>query len=432
MKLPTSPPPLNSLSKEELYAAMVSPVRIHDDAYLPWEEFRRRPVPDGLTVRAAWWSIQKHRLQVSRKLPLVLGDRQFTLAETPPVHELLHTIDRDAAGRIEIPSVVATEATREHYLITSLMEEAIASAQLEGAATTRRVAKEMLRAERRPKDNSEQMIVNNYAAIRLLRELERPLTLSQILTLHDTLTRGTDVEPRYCGTLRTTDDVVVRSADDTVLHQPPPASTLPARLHTLLQFANKETPERFLHPVLRAILLHFWLGFEHPFVDGNGRTARALFYWSLLQDGYWLAEYFSISAGLRKAHGRYTRSFLYTEESFDTTYFVLHQLRILREAVDTLYANLERREEEVAFIRRTLGDHLDFNHRQVAVLKRALKDPHTEFSFKSHRNSHRVVNQTARTDLLKLEQAGLLVRGKRGRQIIFRPVQQLEQRLKDL
>jgi Fic family protein len=42
------------------------------------------------------------------------------------------------------------------------MEEAITSSQLEGAATTREVAKEMIREGRQPRDRSERMILNNY------------------------------------------------------------------------------------------------------------------------------------------------------------------------------------------------------------------------------------------------------------------------------
>jgi Fic family protein len=56
------------------------------------------------------------------------------------------------------------------------------------------------------------------------------------------------------------------------------------------------------------------LGYEHPFEDGNGRTARALFYWSMLNQGFWLTEFLTVSKILRKAPAKYARSFLYTEQ----------------------------------------------------------------------------------------------------------------------
>lgn len=55
-------------------------------------------------------------------------------------------------------------------------------------------------------------------------------------------------------------------------------------------FPNGHLPDTFIHPAIRAIILHFWLGYDHPFVDGNGRTARALFYWAMLRQNYSLFE----------------------------------------------------------------------------------------------------------------------------------------------
>ena len=54
------------------------------------------------------------------------------------------------------------KTTQELYLISSIMEEAIASSQMEGAATTREAAKDMLRKKISPKDKSQRMILNNY------------------------------------------------------------------------------------------------------------------------------------------------------------------------------------------------------------------------------------------------------------------------------
>ena len=51
--------------------------------------------------------------------------------------------------------------TRDSYLVRSLLEESITSSQLEGAATTREIAKEMIRNGRQPRDRGERMIFNN-------------------------------------------------------------------------------------------------------------------------------------------------------------------------------------------------------------------------------------------------------------------------------
>jgi hypothetical protein len=59
------------------------------------------------------------------------------------------------------------------FLGLSLMDEAIASSQIEGAATTRKKAKEMLRENRPPKNRSEKMIANNYITIKRIRSSTR-------------------------------------------------------------------------------------------------------------------------------------------------------------------------------------------------------------------------------------------------------------------
>lgn len=51
--------------------------------------------------------------------------------------------------------------------------------------------------------------------------------------------------------------------------------------------------------------LHFMLGYEHPFVDGNGRVARAMFDWAMLRNGYWLFEFISVSRIIRQAPAKY-------------------------------------------------------------------------------------------------------------------------------
>jgi Fic family protein len=93
-----------------------------------------------------------------------------------------------------------------------------------------------------------------------------------------------------------------------------------------------------VHPVVRAILIHFMLGYDHPFYDGNGRTARALFYWSLARSGYWLMEYVSISRLLRQAPAQYARAYRHTEtDDNDTTYFIVHQLEVIQQAIAALH-----------------------------------------------------------------------------------------------
>jgi len=227
--------------------------------------------------------------------------------------------------------------------------------------------------------------------------------------------------------------VVVEDSYNEVLHTPPPAEELPSRMRAMCDFANGKSPAYFLHPVVRAIALHFWLAYDHPFVDGNGRCARALFYWSMLRSGYWLCEFISISQSIRRAQVRYGRAFLYTEtDDNDLTYFVLYHLDLIRKAIDELRGYLGRKMAEIRETERLLRDTDDFNHRQLALLSHALRHPDTGYTIASHQASHAVVYETARKDLFDLERAGLVAARKRGKTYYFYAVHDLQERMKRL
>jgi Fic family protein len=303
---------------------------------------------------------------------------------------------------------------------------------MEGAATTRDVAKAMIRSRRPPRDRSERMILNNFLTMQRIRELrDQPLTPQLVLDLHRLVSEDTLDDPADAGRLRRPgQDVVVDDAYGTVFHVPPPADELPGRLEELCRFANSETPTVFLHPVVRAIALHFWLAYDHPFCDGNGRTARALFYWAMLHQGYGLFEFISISSVINRARGQYERSFLLSEsDDNDLTYFLLAQVKVIQQAIAGLHAYLERKAGEGAALQQRLEGMDGLNLRQLALLRHALRHAGFRYSVLSHQNSHGVSHQTARSDLQKLAGRGLLIPAKDGRREVFRVPEDLALRL---
>jgi Fic family protein len=396
--------------------------------YLHWDELRHRPAPEGMSHHQWWASVFFGRLPLMQQLPLV--DKRgapLRFATPGPVLIDLHHIDRDAAGQIRTPAEGVIREDPQRFLLNSLIEEAITSSQLEGASTTRKIAADMLRSGRKPRDHGETMIYNNYRAMEHLRSIKaEPLTPALILELHHILTEGTLEAPADVGRLRQTDDIrVVDNRDNVILHEPPSHSELPERLERLCAFANAdETSLPFVHPVLRAILLHFMIGYDHPFADGNGRTARALFYWSIVRSGYWLMEYTSISHILRQSPAKYMRAYLHTEtDQNDTTYFLLHQLATIRKAILALHEYLIRKGRELKETEYLLSSspklRVRFNHRQVALITHALKHPGESYRVDAHQRSHNVAYQTARTDLLDLHSTGLLEKDKQGNAFVF-------------
>lgn len=443
MKVPLTPPPfgsiVNKIDPRDVQRLLgIEPLQ--QGRYLHWDDLRHQQPPAGLDHQSWWAGVKIARQALSRPLPLIdKQGRPMSFATPDPVLKALYEIDRRAAGEIVMDNPIVSGEDRNRYLINSLIEEAITSSQLEGASTTREVAKDMLRSGRKPRDPSERMILNNYRVMEQIRRLKnQPFAPELILELHQIATDGTLDPADAAGRFRRADEriSVMDPTRSVILHTPPEADSLPERLARLCAFANQPaSDEPFVHPVVRAILIHFMLGYDHPFYDGNGRTARALFYWSLARSGYWLMEYVSISRLLRQAPAQYARAYLHTEtDDNDTTYFIVHQLEVIEQAIAALHGYLKRKMGEQrnaeSLLREAprLSDQL--NHRQVAVLSHALRHPGHGYTVKSHQRSHRITTQTARTDLQKLAELGLLDQRQRGRAFVFVAWPDLAERLR--
>ncbi len=442
MRLPRKPPALVSLmqritaDEERLNRFVTTAAGRVSDRYLHWDEMRHRRAPHGLT-HEEWWVAEKITRMVSAQ-PVPLRDASqtpFRYSMPATVQELLHRIDLGAGGRVGVPSQIISPETRDQYYVASLIEEAITSSQLEGASTTRQVAKEMLRTGRAPADRSERMILNNYRAMQAIRHhRDAPLSPDLLLEIQHSVTRGTLDDDTGAGRLRRPDERinVVDQRDGVVLHTPPPAGELPERVQAMCDFANDTGghAQPFLHPVVRSITLHFWLAYDHPFVDGNGRTARALFYWSMLRHGYWLVEFLTISQIIRRAPAKYARAFLYTEtDDNDLTYFIAYHLGVLDRALAALNEYVARKTEQRQHLESVVLGLADLNHRQRALLSHALRHPNYRYTIEEHRMWHGVVYQTARADLLELADLELLDARKIRNRWHFTPGHDLERRL---
>lgn len=442
MRQPKAPPNASELIRRTLLDRRSSALIVQhasdlrSEDYLHWDDLRHREPPADLSHEQWWVGLKIARAFQAKELPLADAHGvSFTYNLVGKLLEGCQLADREASGRIKGRSTILNADTRDRYVFASLADEAIHSSMLEGAVTTRRVAKEMIRTKRAPTSPSERMIMNNFRAMELVRSsVDEPLSERFVLEVHRTLTIDTLDDPADAGRLRRTDDVIVQDLETgETLHSPPPAKELPGRLRALCDFANGETPSGFLHPLLRGMLVHFWLAYDHPFVDGNGRTARALFFWVLLRNGYWLFEFLSVSKWILNSKRQYYRSFLLTEtDERDTTYFLLYHLKAVQQALAALHEYLERKAEEVASLERLSRSSGVLNHRQQALVAHALRHPSGEYTFESHQNSHGVVYQTARTDLLDLEKRGLLAKKKRSKTFVFRATDDLEARLKAL
>lgn len=438
MRFPQRPPLLDlaRLAPDVIsrLLAEFSPV-LPDGRYLHWDDLRNRPAPEGLTSEQRWlgqaWARRSNRVLI----PGFLSEQnqQFWFCRLDEIERATHQLDRQDAAKQLLRSM-GDAAAQQQYRIDQIIEEAINSSLLEGAKlTTRAQAKAMIRDGSSPRTHGDRMVVNNYKAMeRLLQMVKAPLQVDDILEIHSIL--GTDALDTTdgAGRLRRADeDVRVEdSATGEVWFVPPPAGELPERLARMLDFANNDDPRPFLHPLVRAIVLHFWLAYLHPFADGNGRMARALFYWQMLRSGYEFAQYLSISGPIDRSRRSYYLAFAHTEtDDGDLTYFLLNQLGVLRRATTDLAAHLDERAERFKTLHAALTNAETLNHRQQEVLMYLVRKPHRPVTVTGHQHSHNVTYLTARKDLQDLQSRGYLRRVRVGKTDRYLPTDDLVRRI---
>lgn len=409
----------------ELFAALD-----HKGRYLHYDELRFR-LAEPLDPPLAWSVVKLARQrQLQPLLPLGEPPQSAQLLLTPAMQKAMSESDRHATGAaLEWMSSKIGEHKHVQYLLNDLIaEEAIASSQLEGAATTTQVARELLSRRRGPRTPDEKMIVGNYRMMQFAWDNRRRALSPELLTeLHRCGVEGIDDEHYRPGSFRRSDDVVVVDGDGNTIHTPPPAHGLETRLAALCQWANAEYHDiessQYLHPLLKACVLHFCIGFEHPFHDGNGRVARALFYWYLFRHDFAAFRYIAISVLLKAAAIQYGKSYLYSEtDDLDLTYFVDYQCRVLLRALaefkKTYRQTLESIETFNAFLY-TSGLYRQLSERQKTVFQVAKQGAAREFTARSVADNLGCSYNTAAATLNGLVERGLFAKQRSGREWVF-------------
>ena len=446
MRKPRTPPSLcdlkNALDRKSWLAIADGVQRSTvGEKYLHWDELRHRAAPVGLTHEQWWLGLKQNRRPLL--LPIPLNDPKgvpFAVGIPEATFSVLYELDKCLMH--EGLQQLLTDNTwfsgqdpHDDFLrrlqIRNLMEEGISTSLLEGAPTTRSRAQEMFRSQQSPRDRGERMVLNSYNAMRHVLDIGgAPLTPEGVMELHEVITIGTLDVPDGAGRFRSTRERidVIDARDNEVMHTPPPANELPSRLQMMCDFANGKTPKHFIHPIVRSVLLHFWLAYDHPFVDGNGRCARALFYWSMFHNEYLSTRFISISNVLHRAPTRYARAFLYCEtDENDATYFLIHQLSAIQRAIEGLRSHLQREGESRRKVHGLAELATGLNQRQVDLVSHALRHPGVRYDIFRCQTRYGVVYQTARTDLLDLVERGMLVKQKVGRTFHFYPSSRLQE-----
>ena len=377
------------------------------DRYLPRAEIIHR-LPVSQPISTFWPELQKTRKARAIDLPLKdqMG-RPFWFVLNPSIERQCAT--RAARARRD---VLFDRPTLMRMADDAVIDEAVFSSIIEGAYTSREAAANFLRKNRAPKDKSEQMVKNNYDALTYaLEHLNEAITEATIIEIARIVTRSA-AEEAVDGYRQK--QVFVMGRED-VVYRPQEAAFVPEMMRALAEFIR----ESELHPILKACAAHFYLAYVHPFADGNGRTARALSYMMLIQSGYAFFRYFSISNLVARDRGKYYRSMVNVEESEgDMTYFIDFYSGMLARSVREMEDYLTHHVLAGAQLRE-LEASGKLNGRQFMGAKWLLEGDHERVTVDIWRKKFKIVTETARKDLLKLCECGVLERTMEGKKAVF-------------
>ena len=387
----------------EQITAMVEQI---NNSFEYWDTVKYKKCPKDCSVHQLWVYAKAARLKTTIQVWEKYG---ITLTLTNSMQRMCHEFDMNWGGSWGTSSIIE-DKNKEQYLVDSLMEEAIYSSQMEGAATTRKVAKEMLRKKMTPKDKSQQMISNNYQTIQfIVQHKDTPLSPELLLQIHRLMTENTMPNANEEGLFRNNDDVVVENGiTHEIVHTPPTYKEIPTFVNDLCNFFNDQHPSQFIHPIIRGIIIHFMVAYVHPFSDGNGRTARALFYWYMLKQGYWLTEYLSISRVIAKSKKSYEKAYLYTEaDHMDMGYFVAYNMKVLQLSFKQLQEYIKRKQNE-KIAANTFLKIGGINTRQAQIIRIFADDPSTVITVSDIQAKFQISPTTAKSDIVGLTKKGLL------------------------
>lgn len=395
--------------------------------YLYWDKVKyKEPAPKGISKEMLWMVIVYLRESQSLKSPIKdKNGHFFKWSKLDYFEEFFHNLDMDTGGEIFSGKGEIDKTNKQKLITRGIMEEAIASSQLEGAATSRQAAKKMLREGRKPINSSEQMIVNSYLSMRAIEDdyKDKKLSKELLLEMHSLITK--DTVDSHGDTPR------IRDGNETVYvgnnysgidyYEAPDIQFVNTELERLIKFANDDFEnETFIHPVVKAIMLHFWIGYLHPFTDGNGRLARLIFYWYLVKKNYWAFAYLPVSKAIKKSPKQYAMAYVYTEQGGnDLTYFLDYNIRKIKLAVKDFLDYIDKQSNGNIQMKQKCDEKYKLNIRQVQLLQYLYGDPDSRTTLKTHMNVNQISKMTAYNDLKDLIKKGFLISNKRGRNVFY-------------
>ena len=380
------------------------------ERYISLEDTKHRLESLGYK-RSDWESlkltIQKHRKLASIPLFVDSIGKKFWIFPSDSIQKKINEIEH--AGNKLYEKIESKSHFKDEFLTDAQIEEAITSALYEGANSTRAKAKQLIVSKQKPKNKDEWMIVNNYEAMKWIKEhSNRNISTDLIKEVHSIVSRHTlegDNEA-FSGKFR--NDVVYVGNHTGIEHE----KIIPTLEESISLSVNNK---RYLHGLVKGILLHYFIAYIHPFFDGNGRTARTLFYFKSVKNDLKFVELLSISAHLKNNGNKYEKAFENViDNDYDVTYFVDFCL-------ESLLAALNKIEKKIAYLFKIteIQQKYSLSKTQILLLQRLALNKFVTVSSEEYSRDINRTREIGRRELKDLFNKKFLKEKKQGKKLVY-------------
>ncbi len=285
---------------------------------------------------------------------------------TNPVANALTNIER-ARGFLDATHL--SNAWIAKMQSQALVREAHFTTHIEGTQLTLEQSEKLLAGKivQEAREDDKKELLNYRDAFELVSQYigdGGPITQGVIREIHKRLVNGVRGNAAAPGEYRKVPNYVVNSITKEVIYTPPPANELPILMAELVQWINETTE---INPVLVSGMAQFQFVHIHPFLDGNGRTARLLSTLCLYKTGYDFKRLFTLSEYYDRDRPAYYKAIqIVRENGMDMTpwleYYTdglatqmqevrhLGELVIRKDVISKTYQLNDRQQKALAFL----------------------------------------------------------------------------------
>jgi Fic family protein len=367
--------------------------------YMYFDDLKKWPTEFS---KEKFWALVKSQRKFSSQpiVPVNFNDQNFRLSHVFAHQEVLHLID---SGKFA-PTGNLTKKQLKEFANKALISECIYSAAIEDDQIKPASAKKTLLEATPNKTKQDEFVKQTQKNLQSLYELK---ILSPVLLKN------------LFGELRAEDDRFVQSPSNKkmVCYIAPTTAVFEKQFDELIKFANNSTKHKFIHPVMKAIILHFWALILKPFANNNGIFARGLYYWYLQNNGYEGLALLPLSENIKGNLTGYSKAIsAAAQDDNDFTYFASFIFEMLQTSANNFTQTTKGKSANVVA---TIIAKTGLNQRQGALLFDLAKFKYARTNFTSYMKENSITRKTAADDLKFLEKNGYLTAQKVGKNVFY-------------